>query len=62
MTDEDCLKEGIKKLPLGFAIPNSDYYYSEAKGAFRNLIDALMGCADWEGSPEGYAYEFELIK
>lgn len=65
LTDEECLREGIKK-------PNAKrelYFYDggykdypTAKDAFAHLISAINGCGYWERNPEGYAYEFELVK
>lgn len=65
LTDYECLKEGIKKpnpkralyiYGLGGKI------YPTAKDAFAGLIDRLNGKGYWVSNPEGYAYEFELVK
>lgn len=65
LTDEECLREGIKK-------PNAKrelYFYDggykdypTAKDAFAHLINAINGCGYWESNPDGYAYDFELVK
>lgn len=64
LTDEDCLKEGVKK--------GSVYGYLCGKGknqkkfltpteAFTYLIEKLNGKGYWKSNPEGYAYEFEIV-
>lgn len=70
LTDEDCLKEGIKKKEIylmtlsvpAYHFRNSKLYYETPKQAFVNLISELNGKGYWKSNPEGYAYEFELIK
>lgn len=70
LTDEDCLKEGIKKKVIylmtlsvpAYHFRNSKEYYETPKQAFVNLISELNGKGYWKSNPEGYAYEFELIK
>jgi hypothetical protein len=74
LTDEDCLKEGVNSYKQG----NETYYNCEgiyykrrqgllkpfktAKEVFFNLISKLNGYGYWTINPDGYAYEFELIK
>lgn len=70
ITDEDCMKEGIREDP--FPIENP-YYFGDAKEgglvhlgtpreAFATLIDKVYGCGTWGLDPWVVAYEFELIK
>lgn len=65
LTDEECIKEGVRREGV--------FCYFSGKGktqrkfitatlAFYYLIDKLNGCGFWESNPDGYAYEFELIK
>lgn len=70
ITDEDCMKEGIREDP--FPIENP-YYFGDAKEgglvhlgtpreAFASLIDRVSGKGTWERNPWVVVYEFELIK
>lgn len=68
LTDEECLREGIVKriisfryLDIAYIFRNSEFYET-AKQAFSDLINKLNGKGYWETNPEGYAYEFELVK
>lgn len=65
LTGEEYFKEGVRK--------GSIYGYICGKGktqrkfitpteAFSYLIEKLNGRGFWESNPEGYAYEFELVK
>jgi hypothetical protein len=74
LTDEDCLKEGVNSYKQG----NETYYNCEgiyykrrqgllkpfktAKEVFFNLISKLNGYGYWTINPDGYAYEFEIVK
>ena len=53
ITDEECMREGIFYYNVG---------YDNPREAFCRLIDALNGKGYWKSNPDGYAYEFELIK
>ena len=66
LTDEECLREGIetmflKSMEIVFYFRNSILYQTEKK-AFADLINKLNGKCYWDSNPEGYAYEFELVK
>lgn len=64
LTDEECLREGIEMYAncKAFYIKGiSDSYHTE-KNAFANLVDRINGKGYWESNPDGYAYEFELVK
>lgn len=68
LTDEECLKEGIYRAKNDIGIYTYTYTnnklggYSRPIGAFRDLIRTLNGNGYWESNPDGYAYEFELVK
>jgi len=68
ITDEDCMKEGIREDP--FPIENP-YYFGDAKEgglvhfgkpreAFASLIDRVSGKGTWASNP--WVVEFELVK
>ena len=70
ITDEDCMKEGIREDP--FPIENP-YYFGDAKEgglvhfgkpreAFASLIDKVSGRGTWASNPWVVMYEFELVK
>lgn len=70
ITDEDCMKEGIREDP--FPIENP-YYFGDAKEgglvhlgtpreAFASLIDKVSGRGTWGLNPLVVVYEFELVK
>lgn len=70
ITDEDCMKEGIREDP--FPIENP-YYFGDAKEgglvhfgkpreAFASLIDRVSGKGTWASNPWVVVYEFELVK
>lgn len=70
ITDEDCMKEGIREDP--FPIENP-YYFGDAKEgglvhlgtpreAFASLIDKVSGKGTWARNPWVVVYEFELVK
>lgn len=71
ISDEDCLKEGIRKKHwsdgtcVGYIFDNMpedvDEYQTPRK-AFAALIDKAPGKGTWAANPWVYAYEFELIK
>jgi hypothetical protein len=65
LTDEECLREGIKKINTNkeqYTYRNACNIYPTANNAFKMLIGALNGKGYWENNPDGYAYEFELVK
>lgn len=70
ISDEDCMKEGIREDP--FPIENP-YYFGDAKEgglvhlgtpreAFASLIDRVSGKGTWGSNPWVVVYEFELVK
>lgn len=74
ITEDECLREGIDSYRQG----NDTYYncrgiylrghigvlkpFKTAKDAFFMLINKLNGWGYWNNNPDGYAYEFELVK
>ena len=67
-SEEECLREGLNMFADGdgfvfFNFNNSRLpWYDTAKKAFADLINELNGKVYWECNPDGYAYEFELVK
>ena len=70
ISDEDCLKEGIKKGRCGsedthfmdaYFIPNDKQPYCTPREAFAYLIDKVSKKGTWESNPFVWVYEFELI-
>ena len=70
ISDEDCMKEGIRE--DSFPIENP-YYFGDAKEgglvhfgtpreAFASLIDKVSGRGTWERNPWVVVCEFELVK
>ena len=72
ISEEDCLKEGIKfdflydeKFPYFFTVQNkhkSRWNFRTAKEAFAALIDKTSGKGTWDKNPWVFVYEFELVK
>lgn len=75
ISDEDCLREGIRKVdPLESLIClNASTYqidgpgcenthYTSPRGAFATLIDKVSGKGTWASNPWVFVYEFELVK
>lgn len=70
ISDEDCLREGIKVVNHPSNI-NDVYYafqhqdsalpYRTARTAFAKLIDKVSGDGTWKSNPWVYVYEFELV-
>ena len=68
ISDNDCLKEGIRKWdkdgnPLGpsYDFVNSPNSYATPREAFAALIDKVSGNGTWDSNPLVWVYEFELI-
>lgn len=68
ISDEDCLKEGVKKnqnnctLVYHGKYNNGIYHYPTARDAFAALIDTVSGEGTWNSNPWVFAYSFELVK
>lgn len=68
ISDDDCLREGIRKWdkggnPLGpsYDFVNSPHGYATPREAFAALIDKVSGKGTWESNPMVWVYEFELV-
>ena len=68
ISDEDCLREGIRKWdkvgnPLGpsYDFVNSPHGYATPREAFAALIDRVSGKGTWNSNPMVWVYEFELV-
>ena len=68
ISDEYCLKEGIKKnlrcgkygfdSNIGYI---SQYPFHNPCEAFASLIDKVSGKGTWESNPYVFVYDFELV-
>jgi hypothetical protein len=72
ISNDDCLKEGIKNKSCFPRKPAFPYYFeggkhrwdnsfSTPRKAFAALIDKVSGKGTWESNPWVFAYTFELI-
>ena len=73
ITDDDCLRDGIrekssfphkKSLPFYFdgGKHSWDNSFSTPRQAFAALIDRVSGKGTWESNPWVFVYQFELVK
>lgn len=73
ISNEDCLKEGIKeksRFPHKKSYPfyfdggkhEWDNSYKTPRQAFAALIDKVCGRGTWNNNPHVFVYEFELLK
>ena len=65
LTDEDCLREGVRKgkvYGFFFGVGKTQKKCLSPIDAFSGLINKLNGKGYWESNPDGYAYEFELVR
>lgn len=67
ISDEDCLKEGVRKVVNENGI-YVQYYVSNTacfenpREAFAYLIDKVSGKGTWDSNPYVFVYDFELVK
>ena len=62
ISDEECLREGIKQVNfIHYAFENSSLLYLYPREAFAELIDKVCGKGTWENNPFVAAYSFELV-
>ena len=67
ISDEDCLKEGIRKVVNENGV-DAQYYvahtacFETPREAFAHLIDKVSGKGTWDNNPYVFVYDFELIK
>ena len=67
ISDEDCLKEGVRKVVNENGIDVQYYVGHDAcfetpREAFARLIDKVSGKGTWDNNPYVFVYDFELIK
>ena len=68
ISDEDCIKEGIIRIPeemvqvRPFYFCNNQCHYDTPLEAFSVLIDKVSGRGTWASNPWVVAYEYELVK
>ena len=67
ISDEDCLKEGVRKVVNENGIDVQYYVGHDAcfetpREAFAYLIDKISGKGTWERNPYVFVYDFELVK
>lgn len=68
ISDEDCLREGIRYIPeidrYYFECTDREegFYFTSPRAAFAELIDRVSGRGTWDRNPYVVAYEFELLK
>lgn len=66
ISDEDCIKEGIRFIPeieLHY-FERKDikgFYFDTPREAFAALIDRISGKGTWASNPWIFVYEFELV-
>ena len=62
ISEDDCLKEGIKRCNLNKKFAFDDKRaYNTAREAFAALIDKVSGKGTWQSNPWCFCYEFKLI-
>lgn len=62
ISDEDCLREGIRRCNLNKKFAFDDKRaYNTAREAFAALIDKVSGKGTWESNPFCFCYTFELL-
>lgn len=68
ISDEDCLREGIRYITdiNKYYFERTDrqegFYFDTAREAFASLIDKVSGRGTWESNPYVVVYSFELVK
>lgn len=65
ISEEDCLKEGIKRKSERYVVENQKgvcFYTNDPILAFRFLIDKICGKGTWNSNPWVFVYDFELVK
>lgn len=67
ITDEECLREGIRICEFYKNEPRTyyyhiDYFFPTPREAFHSLIDRICAPTKWSDNPYVYAYEFKLMK
>lgn len=68
ISDEDCLREGIRYIPkidryyFERTAREEGFYFTSPRAAFAELIDRVSGRGTWDRNPYVVAYEFELLR
>lgn len=75
ISDEDCLREGVRYFPdiypyypdlCLYYFERTDkeqgFYFNSPREAFAALIDKVSGKGTWDSNPFVVVYEFELVK
>lgn len=62
ISDEDCLKEGVRKDGFCCTACGLCTFFDTPREAFAALIDKVSGKGTWARNPWVYVYEFELVK
>ena len=63
ISDEDCLREGIRKMTFDtFSFDSWKFFARSPREAFAALIAKVSGKGIWDRNPWVFVYEFELVK
>lgn len=68
ISDEECMKEGVRFIPVinNYYFEDFDkeegFYFITPREAFAALIDKVSGKGTWNRNPWVWVYEFELVK
>lgn len=68
ISDESCLREGIRYIPeigkfyFEDVLRKAGFYFDNPREAFAALIDKVSGRGTWESNPYVVVYQFELVK
>ena len=68
ISDEDCMKEGIRYIPeigkfyFEDVLREAGFYFDNPREAFAALIDKVSGRGTWDRNPYVVVYQFELMK
>lgn len=65
ISDDDCLKEGIKRKNERYCVENYKgvcFYTNDPKLAFRCLIDKTCGKGTWDKNPWVFVYDFKCAR
>lgn len=67
ISEEDCLKEGVRLSYLGrlkrnYLLYNMEKSFLGPKRAFACLINLICGKSTWKRNPYVFVYDFELVK
>lgn len=61
ISDEDCLKEGVKQWTrFTYSVDGIYYDFIDPREAFAALIDKVSGRGTWDSNPWVFVYEFKL--